>query len=139
MSKLTDKIAYLQGMAEGMKLDADKDANKLILGILDVMGDLGAGFEGLAEAHGELSDYVDSIDEDLADLEAVMYDEDDEELYEDDDEDEDDDMEGILLYECPHCHQTIELDPEELDLEEDHPCPSCGRELFPELPEETDI
>ena len=32
----------------------------------------------------------------------------------------------------------IYLNGEELDLEEDHPCPNCGKELFPELPEETD-
>ena len=32
----------------------------------------------------------------------------------------------------------MELDPEELDSEDRHPCPNCGKELFPELPEETD-
>lgn len=143
MSKLTDKISYLQGLAEGMKLNPEKDTNRLIQGILEVLGEVGDSFEALAEAQGELSDYVESIDEDLADLEADLYDEDDEDLAEDDDEDDDEDDEDIelggeLVYECPHCHEQIELDPEELDLEEDHPCPNCGKELFPELPEETD-
>ena len=138
MSKLTDKISYLQGLAEGMKLNPEKDANRLILGILEVLGEMGESFEALSEAHGELSDY-----EDLADLEADLYDDEDEEYAGDDEaddsEDEDDvEIGGALLYECPHCKETIELDPEELDLEEDHPCPNCGKELFPELPEETD-
>ena len=143
MSKLTDKISYLQGLAEGMKLNTEKDANRLILGILDVLGDLGAGFDGLAAAHSELSEYVDSIDEDLADLEADLFDENDE--YPGDSEgaerkngEEDVELGGALLYECPHCKKTVELDPEELDLENEHPCPNCGKELFPELPEEVD-
>ena len=143
MSKLTDKISYLQGLAEGMKLNAEKDSNRLILGILDVLGEIGESYEALSEAHGELSDYVESIDEDLADLEADLYDDEDEEYAgdseeEDDDEEEDVELGGALLYECPHCKETVELDPDELDLEEEHPCPNCGKELFPELPEEVD-
>ena len=157
MSKLTDKISYLQGLAEGMKLNPEKDSHRLIQGILDVLGEVGDSFEALAESHGELADYVESIDQDLADLEAEIYDDedekyagdeddddedDDDEDDEDDDEDEDEDdeddeeLDSVLTYECPHCHKEVELDPDELDLEEDHPCPSCGKELFPELPEE---
>ena len=84
MSRLTDRISYLQGLAEGMKLNPDKDSHKLILGILEVLGEVGESFEALAESHGELSDYVESIDEDLADLEADLYDDEDEELAEED-------------------------------------------------------
>ena len=139
MSKLTEKISYLQGLAEGIRLDPEKDANRLILGILDAMGEVGENLEALAEAHGELSEYVESIDEDLADLEADLFDEEDDEYPEEDDgEDEDIELDGVLTYECPHCGETVELDPEELDLEEEHLCPNCGKELFPELPEETD-
>ena len=125
MSKLTDKISYLQGLAEGMKLNPDKDSHRLIQGILDVLGEVGDSFEALAESHGELADYVESIDQDLADVEAEIYDDED-----------DEELDSVLTYECPHCHKEVELDPDELDLEEDHPCPNCGKELFPELPEE---
>ena len=83
MSKLTDKISYLQGLAAGMKLNPEKDSHKLILGMLDVLGEVGDAYEALAEAHGELSNYVESIDEDLADLE--------EDIYGDDKDPEDDD------------------------------------------------
>ena len=84
MSRLTDRISYLQGLAEGMKLNPDKDSHKLIIGILEVLGEVGESFEALAQSHGELSDYVESIDEDLADLEADLYDDEDEELAEED-------------------------------------------------------
>ena len=129
MSKLTDRISYLQGLAEGMKLNPEKDSHRLILGILDVLGDVGESFEALAESHGELSDYVESIDEDLADLEADLYDDEDENLAEDGETDS-------IEYVCPHCGETVEIDPEKVDFDEDSLCPKCGRELFPELPEE---
>ena len=127
MSKLTDKISYLQGLADGLKLNPEKESHRLIQGILEVLQEVGDSFEALTESHAELSEYVESIDEDLADLEANLY---------DDDDGEDAEAGGALLYTCPHCQAEIELDPDELDLEEDHPCPQCGKELFPELPEE---
>ena len=132
MSKLTDKISYLQGLAEGMKLNPEKDSHRLILEILDVLGEVGDAFEALAESHGELSDYVESIDEDLADLEADLYDDEDEELAEDEDGE---DFESSIEYECPHCGTVIQLDPDDVDFDDDAKCPECGKELFPELPE----
>ena len=133
MSRLTDRISFLQGLAEGMKLNPDKDSHRLILGILEVLGEVGESFEALAESHGELSDYVESIDEDLADLEADLYDDENEDVAK---KETDDEFEGMIEYECPHCGEKIEIDPDEVDFDEDALCPQCGKELFPELPEE---
>ena len=133
MSRLTDRISFLQGLAEGMKLNPDKDSHRLILGILEVLGEVGESFEPLAESHGELSDYVESIDEDLADLEADLYDDENEDVAK---KETDDEFEGVIEYECPHCGAKIEIDPDEVDFDEDALCPQCGKELFPELPEE---
>jgi DNA-directed RNA polymerase subunit RPC12/RpoP len=141
MSKLTDRISYLQGLAEGMKLNPDKDSHKLILGILEVLGEVGDAFDALAEAHGELNDYVESIDEDLADLEANLYDEADEACDGDCENCDDEECEysaNEMLYECPHCGAEIEIDPDQDDFDEDALCPHCGKSLFPELPEEVD-
>ena len=140
MSKLTDRISYLQGLAEGMKLSPEKDSHKLILGILDVLGEVGDSFEALAEAQGELSNYVESIDEDLADLEANLYDEADEECDGDCEscDDEDCEFSSEMLYECPNCGEEIEIDPDQDDFDEDALCPHCGKALFPDLPEEVD-
>ena len=130
MSKLTDKISYLRGLAEGMKLNPEKDSNRLILGILEVLGEVGDSFDALAQSHGELSDYVESIDEDLADLEADLYDDEDEDLAEEEDED---DVAGFIEYECPHCGHVIQFDEDDVDFDEESFCPACGKELFPEL------
>ena len=135
MSKLTDRISYLQGLAEGLKLSPDKDSHRLILEIVDVLGDVGDAFEALAGAHDELNDYVESMDEDLSDLEDAFYEDEDE----DDEEDEDgEDEEGLIQYECPHCGSTVDFDPDDVDFEEDALCPVCGKELFPELPEDAE-
>ena len=37
MDKLTDKVAYLLGLAEGMKLSADVPEQKLMLKMLEVL------------------------------------------------------------------------------------------------------
>ena len=76
---------------------------------------------------------VDTNDDVYA--EADLYDDEDEELAEDD---EDQAFEGSIEYECPHCGATVEIDPDEIDFDEDALCPQCGKELFPELPEEED-
>ena len=133
MSRLTDRISYLRGLAEGMKLNPEKDSHRLILGILEVLGEVGDSFEALAEDHGELAEYVEVIDEDLADLEANLYDDEDESLAK---EQEDGEFEDMIEYECPHCGAKIEIDPDEVDFDEDALCPKCGKELFPELPVE---
>ena len=132
MSKLTDKISYLRGLAEGMKLNPEKDSHRLILGILEVLGEVGESFVALAESHGELSDYVESIDEDLADLEADLYDDEDEDVATDGDDGE---FESTIEYECPHCGAMIRIDPDDVDFDEETACPECGKDLFPELPD----
>ena len=57
---------------------------------------MGDAFEALAESQGELSDYVESIDEDLADLEADLYDDEDEDAAEDDEADNDPEVEEAV-------------------------------------------
>ena len=135
MSRLTDRISYLQGLAEGMKLNPEKDSHRLIQGILEVLGEVGTSFEALAESHAELSDYVESIDEDLADLEADLYDDEEEEAAVKGEKDDDESFENGIEYECPHCGAMINIDPDDVDFDEDALCPQCGKELFPELPE----
>ena len=90
MSKLTDRITYLKGMAAGMKLNMDKDANKLLMEMLALMGEMAEEMAAMAEAHSDLNDYVESIDDDLADLEETLFgDGGDEDEVEEDEETED--------------------------------------------------
>ncbi len=143
MSKLTDRISYLKGMAAGMKLNMDKDSNKLMLEMLTVMGEMAEEMAAMTEAHNDLNEYVESIDDDLADLEETLFG--DEEMLDGDeegleDEDADDDAEldedDLIVYACPHCGHEIEFRASDVDFDEDYLCPECQKPIFPELNEE---
>lgn len=141
MSKLTDRISYLKGMAAGMKLNMDKDANKLQLEMLNVMGEMAEEMAAMAEQHNDLNEYVESIDDDLADLEETLFgdeddDFDDEDADEDDEEDGDEDDDDLIAYACPHCGHEIEFHASDVDFDEDYLCPACQKPIFPELDED---
>ena len=140
MSKLTDRISFLKGMAAGMKLNMDKDSNKLRLEMLTVMGEMAEEMAAMTEAHNDLNEYVESIDDDLADLEETLFGEEDGEIDEEmaeGDEDEDDlGDDDLIVYACPHCGHEIEFSASDVDFDEDFLCPACDKPIFPELNDE---
>ena len=138
MSKLTDRISYLKGMAAGMKLNMDKDSNKLMLEMLTVMGEMAEEMAAMTEAHNDLNEYVESIDDDLAELEESLFGEenmDGEDIDGEDDEDEDGE-DDLIIYACPHCGTEIEFQANDVDFDEDYLCPECHKPIFPELGED---
>ena len=140
MSKLTDRISFLKGMAAGMKLNMDKDNNKLLLEMLNVMGEMAEEMAAMTEAHNDLNEYVESIDDDLAELEESLFGEetmDGEDIDGEDDEDEDEFGEDdLIVYACPHCGTEIEFQANDVDFDEDYLCPECHKPIFPELGED---
>lgn len=128
---LTDKMAYLCGMVDGMELDLTSSKEGKVLGkILDVMQEMTAYIVDLQTQVDELTDTCDLLDQDLGDLEDIVFDEDDDE---DDDEyddyyDEDEDDEVQYETVCPTCKNTIVLSKSILDKGE-MPCPCCGQKL----------
>ena len=141
MSKLTDRISYLKGMAAGMKLNMDKDSNKLMLEMLTVMGEMAEEMAAMTEAHNDLNEYVESIDDDLAELEETLFGEEemDGEDVDIDGEDDDEDEFGeddLIVYACPHCGHEIEFHASDVDFDEDYLCPECQKPIFPELGED---
>lgn len=81
MSNLGEKVSYLKGLAEGMKVDTSSDEGKLIVQMIDVLSEAAKQLDELQEAYQELNDYVECIDDDLEELELQC----------EGDEDEDDD------------------------------------------------
>lgn len=134
MSKLSDRVSYLKGLAEGMGIGEDTKEGKLMRAIIETLGETAEAIQQLASDHEELDEYVESIDDDLAEIEEALFDDDDDYDDEDDEADDDDDL---IECECPHCSNTIYFDAESFDLAEDHFCPNCGKPLFDEM-EETD-
>ena len=128
---LTEKIAYIKGLAEGLSLDETKPEVKVINAIIDLLDDITYDVQDMEELYDELSGQVDEIDQDLADVEDEVFGEDDDDDdYYDDDFDEDFDDEDNPFYEvtCSSCGEKINVS-EEVLLEGEINCPNCGELL----------
>lgn len=119
MEYLYERVAYLKGLAEGMKIDESTDQGKLVTKIIEVLGDFADAINELNDAQTELDEYVEAIDEDLSTVEDDFYGE------EDDEDDEDDDDYDYVEIECPHCKEYVYLDESVLDCGEQVICPNC--------------
>lgn len=100
MSYISERVAFIKGLAEGMKMDDSTNEGKLLNAIIDVLDDISLAIEDIEEIQDEMSEQVDGIDEDLAELEKVVY------------EDEDLEFEEV---ECPYCGEIIEVDLDMID------------------------
>ena len=84
--EITEKVAYLKGLMEGMKIDTETNEGKILSAMVDILEDIGLELEDLWNAQGELEDGLDVVSDDLEDIEDIVYDEEsfDDEYYEDD-------------------------------------------------------
>ena len=70
---LTEKVAYLKGLAEGLALDESKPETKVINAMLDVLDDLALTVADLEDGLDLMSEQLDAVDEDLDELENFVY------------------------------------------------------------------
>ena len=124
---ISEKIAYLKGLMEGMNLSADSNEGKLFRAIVDVLDEIALEVEDLTDEVMELGDGLDVISDDLSDVEDVLFDEDDFDDYDDEDEDEDDEEECYATT-CPECEEEIFFDDSVLE-DGKVECPNCGATL----------
>lgn len=125
--EITEKVAYLKGLAEGMELDTGKKEGKLLAAIIDVLEDIALELSDIEDAQEELGEGLDAVSDDLEDVEDLLYgeDEDDEPEYELDDLGEDEDCYATT---CPTCEETIYFDESVLE-DGEVICPNCGEKL----------
>lgn len=121
---VSEKVAYLKGLMEGMKLDESSDNGKLFKAIVDVLDEISLEIEDLTDEVTELGDGLDVLSDDLSDIEGIVYEDDDE----DGDDDEEEDDEPTYATTCPECEEEILFD---ADYLEDGViiCPNCGARL----------
>lgn len=115
MMTITEKVAYLKGLAEGVKLDESTNEGKLITKMIDVLDDIALTVSDLEDSLAEIGQQVDEIDDDLSAIEEEWYDEDEEDG-------------DIWEVECPKCGDTICVDSDMLE-EGSINCPGCGENL----------
>ena len=148
---LTEKSAYIKGLAEGLEFDKTTKEGKILAALLELVDELAAEVAAIKQDIDEidedldyLNDYVEELDDDLQAVEDFL----DEEIEDDCDCDCDcddcdcdcdcDDCdcdccdcdccdEEYFEIVCPSCGETVcfdqELDPETLT------CPACGEKF----------
>ena len=158
---IKEKIAYLEGLVEGMKIEAT-DNGKIFTAIIDTLNDIADEIEELNENALDIGEELDAISDDLAEVEDFLLDDDydyddddfdfdfDDDDYDDDDYDDDDnsdghacdlcgrddkdDVEFTIDINCPECHTEIELTEDDI-ANESVTCKSCGKNIELEIEE----
>ena len=88
---ISEKIAYLKGLMEGMNVDTESNEGKLFAAVVDVLDEIALEVEDLTDEVMELGDGLDVISDDLGDVEDIVYDEYDEDDFDEEEDDEEDD------------------------------------------------
>jgi len=131
MNYLKERVAYLKGLAEGMQISDATNEGKLLKAIIEVLDDVALAVDDIEEVQEQLSEQVDSMDEDIAAIESKVFDDEDEcECECDDDDDEEDEISEDGEFECPHCGEMISV--EDAAFNEDNTainCPHCSKDI----------
>ena len=114
---ISEKIAYLKGLMEGMNVDTESNEGKLFAAVVDVLDEIALEVEDLTDEVMELGDGLDVISDDLSDVEDIVYDE-----WDDDEEEE------CYATTCPECEEEIFFDDTMLE-DGEIICPNCGAKL----------
>jgi len=151
---IKEKVAYLEGLAEGMEISATEHG-KLFAAIIDTFHAVAEEIEELNENALDIGEELDAISDDLAEVEEFLldddYDDDDDDDFDfdfddDDDDYEDDedefvcdlcgsrDVEFTIDVNCPECNTEIELTEEDIS-NESVTCPSCNKIIELEIDE----
>ena len=120
MSELTNRAAYLKGLAEGMKLDKETNEGRLLSEIIDFLNDAAAEINAIDNEQGFI-DKIDDMDEEIEVIGNEVFDE-----FYDDDYDDDDDNEFSIR--CQECGEDICVTDDDL-MEGEVVCPNCGTEI----------
>ncbi|MGE5543853.1 MAG: CD1247 N-terminal domain-containing protein [Bacillota bacterium] len=117
MKKLSEKISFLQGLSEGMNVMDNEPHGKLIIEMLDVMSDMVDYIDELRSEFEDFKIYVETIDNDLLDLEQDMYGEDDDDFIE---------------VTCDNCGEDVYFDASCLDDDDviEVICPKCNEVVY---------
>ena len=117
---ISEKSAYIKGLADGLDYDKESAEGKLITALIDLVGEMAGAIDEIDSSMDEidsdleeLNDYIEEVDSDLGDVEEYLF------------GDEDDDDFRMMF--CPHCNEEIYFDesiePSELT------CPACGKKV----------
>ena len=131
--ELSKKAAYLQGLVDGLGVDESTKEGKIIRAMSQLLTEMTDAMEAMDEDLSRAYDQINDLSDELENLEADLY-EDEDEDDEDQDSDEeneddanDDDIASEPFYEvaCPNCGETVYVSEDDLDAGEAN-CTHCG-------------
>ena len=120
MSKISEKVAYLDGLMEGLDLE-DVKLKKLFTAVIDALDEIAEEISDHEDAIAEIDESLDEVYDTMDDYDEILFGEDDE-----DEEEEDDDFFEVV---CPNCGETVYFDEDMLDNPEGLLCPNCNETI----------
>lgn len=144
MMTITEKAAYIKGLLEGMELDPARKETKIINALVDIIDDLALSaadaedsIAAIEEDMNDMSEHINAVDGDLAELESYVLDEDYDDDFdpcdfcggfgdEEDADDEDFWDDDVYEIECPECGEVFSFDESAFDDDAPLTCPKCG-------------
>ncbi|MBQ3887675.1 MAG: hypothetical protein II735_06870 [Clostridia bacterium] len=125
--KITEKAAYIKGLAEGLELDPKDKLTKVVKSLIDLVQEMSETITELEQCYDDVCDQIDALDEDLSGVEDLLY------------EDKNDDEklcsccgstsdEAAYEVTCPTCQTVIGLTEEDIS-KDGMICPTCGENL----------
>lgn len=116
---MKERIAYVRGLIEGSEFHGrDERAQAIWSNLLTVFDSMADSIDSLWKSVEDVEEYLEAIDLDLADLEEVAG------------ENEDD----LIDLECSHCGETFSIEEGFLDdVDVEIICPNCGHEALTDV------
>lgn len=118
MGNIKERVAYLQGLTRGLNVNEQSAEGRVLVQMVDVLQDMAEELHCLHSGQEDLENYVETIDEDLTDLEEEVY-------------EEGDDLEMVEV-DCPSCHETVAFEADLLNDDDalEVTCPNCGDVVY---------
>ncbi|MDD4802197.1 MAG: AraC family transcriptional regulator [Syntrophomonas sp.] len=114
MRDISERVSYLQGLSEGLNITEGSPQGKIISGILNVMNEMAEEITDIQREFADMREYIESLDDDLLDLEESVRDDD------------------YIELECGNCGEQVFLEADIVDDEYDIEvtCPRCNEVIY---------
>ncbi|MFI3250115.1 MAG: hypothetical protein R3Y07_04065 [Eubacteriales bacterium] len=108
MMTISEKVAYLKGLAEGMELDTEKSKEgKLISVMIGILEEVGMSIEEIEDTVDGLGEEIDLLSDNLSEVESLVL-----HNHESNEGCECGSGNDFFEIECPTCEGTVVIDEE---------------------------
>jgi DNA-directed RNA polymerase subunit RPC12/RpoP len=119
-----ERLAYLRGLIEGQNIAENTVMSKFHEALLGVLEALTEELDEIASDQADLREFVDYLEDEALSGDDDALDDDDDDDDDDAFDDEDEEYERVV---CPECGKDFMYQPDAYDEDEDLLCPHCGK------------